>query len=73
MDDLMDILTQWKEEAHVASPIQFRIHHKTGTLSIFTNKPGYLIGREGILVQKYTDILRTAVKGFSAVREVRIY
>lgn len=49
------ILGNWLEEAHVKHPVMFKINYKEERIEIYTDRPGYLIGRKGELIDKYRD------------------
>ena len=49
-------LVDWKEESHSTAPIMFRVHNNT--LYIYTSQPGYLIGKAGYLVNKYSAVIK---------------
>ena len=52
---IIPILQQWKEEAGVNEPILFRFSLIDNAITIFTNKPGYLIGKAGYLFNKFLE------------------
>ena len=53
-----NLFEQWKEEACLNHPILYDITWDEGIITIYTTKPGYLIGEHGILVTRYTDAMR---------------
>ena len=48
------ILNAWCAEAHVTSPVGY--YNDYETITIFTDKPGWLIGKAGTLVEKYKTL-----------------
>ena len=51
------ILEEWCEEAHVDTPVGYYENSITKFIEIYTDHPGYLIGKGGCFVDKYTKIL----------------
>ena len=51
------IIKKWKKEAGVNGVIQWKLCMDK-TLKIFTSQPGYLIGKGGLLINKYNKILK---------------
>lgn len=45
-------LEDWLEEAGVKDPVGYDFNYFTG-FTVYTNKPGYLIGKGGQLIEKY--------------------
>ena len=65
---LYEIMKAYKEEAHVKHTILFRYtNHK---LIICTDRPGYMIGMRGSLVEKYNQICRNIDKNFKGIEFV---
>ena len=62
------ILNAWCKEAGVKTPVGYYLDHKDGTYYIYTDRPGYLIGKGGCLVSKYQQLLHTQ---FSTVKSVK--
>ena len=56
---LKKILCDWIVESKIVSAITYRLRHEEGqlTLSIYTDRPGWMIGVTGTLIDKYRDIL----------------
>lgn len=44
----------WCTEAHVKNPIGYKI--RGNEITIYTDRPGWMIGRAGTLVEKYKKI-----------------
>lgn len=62
------ILKDWKEEAGATRVIQYR--YRNGLLTIFTSQPGWLIGKAGVLVDKYREILKKEIYDFEKLEFV---
>ena len=65
---IQKIIKQWKKEAGASRVIQWTYQH--GILTIYTSEPGYLIGKAGILYNKYGDMLRMKLPNFIHFRIV---
>ena len=50
-------LEDWCAEAKVEEPVAYDYNYKTG-FTIYTNRPGYLIGKGGSLINKYRERLK---------------
>lgn len=64
--EMQRILKNWKSEAKADKVIHFTFKH--GELTIYTNQPGYLIGKGGWLINKYTKILKNGIRNLENVR-----
>ena len=62
------ILRAWKAEAKVSHIMLYRL--RNGELTVFTDRPGPLIGFRGELVAKYKEKLLAAP--YHSIKEVRI-
>lgn len=51
-----NILESWCKEAGITNPIAYNFDYKK--LIIFTDRPGYFIGKAGNLCNKYKEILK---------------
>lgn len=63
-----DVLREWKAESGVTHLMLYRL--KNGVLTIYTDRPGPLIGFRGELIHKFTEKLKNVP--FPKVTEVRI-
>ncbi len=63
-----EILRAWKAEAKVTHLMLYKL--RKGVLTIYTDRPGPLIGRSGTLVDKYKEKLLAVP--YKAVTEVRL-
>lgn len=50
------IIRKWKKESGVDDPVAYK--KRGDTLTVFTNKPGWMIGRHGVIINKYEGMLR---------------
>ena len=65
---ISSILRKWCDEAGVKTPVGYYKNFSEKYWEIYTDRPGFLIGKDGILVQKYKDILN---KRFYCNYEIR--
>ena len=63
-----EILREWKAESGVTHLMLYRL--KNGVLTIYTDRPGPLIGFRGELIDKY--IIKLKFVPFCNVTEVRL-
>ena len=63
------VLHAWKQEAKVTHLMLYSF--RNGILTIYTDRPGPLIGRGGALISKYSEILMQDVP-FYPVKDVRL-
>lgn len=68
-----DLFERWKEEACLNHPILYDITWDEGIITIYTTKPGYLIGEHGILVTRYTDAMRKIWPFFKSFEFKEVY
>lgn len=73
MQVMNDLFKQWKEEACLNRPILYDITWDEGIITIYTTKPGYLIGEHGILVTRYTDAMRKIWSSFKSFKFKEVY
>ena len=62
------ILNEWKAESKVTHLMLFKL--RAGELTIFTDRPGQLIGKGGSLIAKYEEKLKTLP--FNRVNAIKI-
>ena len=65
---IRDILRAWKEDAGVTHLMQYSLRNKV--LTVYTDKPGPLVGRMGERVERFKQRLLTET--FGQVAEVRL-
>ena len=69
--EISKIIKEWKDEAKVPEVIQVSPYSSTSkTITIFTSKPGWLIGKNGVLHNKYFDKLKEVNKNLSELKYV---
>lgn len=51
------ILKEWKIASNMKSDHRLMYHIKDGEIHVFTDRPGYLIGKAGNLIDTYGDKL----------------
>lgn len=66
------VLSAWCEEAKVKTPVGYYLDYADGTYYVYTDKPGYLIGKGGCLVSKYRQLLHTQFPTMKSVKFVEI-
>ena len=67
---ILSILEEWCDEAGVKTPVGYYKNSFKKCWEIYTDHPGFLIGKAGILVEKYKDILN---KRFYCNYTIRFY
>ena len=68
---LEKIILEWKKEAKTYKPVQFS--YKNNEVFIYTSQPGYLIGKAGVLYNKYKAKMTEAFDNCDFVRIVEVY
>ena len=63
-----DILTEWKNEAKISHLMLYRL--RGCLLTIYTDRPGPLIGYQGKLIDKYKEKLLSLPHGW--VKSIKI-
>ena len=63
-----DVLRDWKADAGVTHLMLYRL--KNGVLTIYTDRPGALIGLRGERIDRFTEKLKTVP--FPKVTEIRL-
>jgi ribosomal protein S3 len=66
--EIRNILTEWKTEAKITHLMLFRL--RSGCLTIYTDRPGPLIGCRGERIDRYKKKLLALPYGW--VKELRI-
>lgn len=62
MYKIKNILKEWKKESGSTRVIQYR--YRNGMLTIYSSQPGWLIGKAGVLVDKYKKIFEKEIHDF---------
>ena len=52
------VIQYWKEDAHLHEPIMYDINYDTKEITIYTTRPGLLIGVGGEIVNKYKEKMK---------------
>ena len=65
---IRDILRAWKEDAKVTHLMQYSLRNKV--LTVYTDRPGLLIGRMGERVDRFKQ--RLLKETFGQIKEVRL-
>ena len=66
---LTEIIKQWKDEASVKGIIQINACSTVrDTLTICTDRPGFMIGKGGCLIDKYREKIQ---KEYSNIKEIK--
>lgn len=68
---LEKIILEWKKEAKADKPVQFS--YKNNEVFIYTSQPGYLIGKAGVLYNKYKAKLMESFDNCDFVHIVEVY
>ena len=63
---IQKIIKDWKRESGTTRMIQFK--YRGGILTIYTSQPGWLIGRAGVLVDKYFGIFEKEIYDFKELK-----
>ena len=51
------VIEEWCKEAGVVSPVGYYRNSLSGYFEVYTDRPGYLVGKGGGLVKKYEQAL----------------
>lgn len=68
---LKTIILEWMKEAKTYKPVQFS--YKNNEVFIYTSQPGYLIGKAGVLFNKYKTKLTEAFDNCDYVHIIEVY
>lgn len=72
MEYIFKILKAWKEESMMErGVIQFKYNYSTGILVLYTTYPGWLIGKAGCHINKYTEIFKNEIYGFNSIEFIQ--
>lgn len=67
-----EFLNSWCKEAGVDTPVGYYEDYANEEYIVYTDHPGYLIGRAGELVNKYTDIMKSQWRQLKRIKFVEI-
>ena len=62
------VISLWKMEARLSEPVMYDVNYDTWEILIYTTRPGWLIGKEGCLVNKYTEVMKKEWPIFNGFR-----
>ena len=66
------ILNAWKIESGLNEVIRFKYDCRSNTLTIYASRIGFLIGRAGVVYNKYREILKEEIHGFDKINFVEV-
>ena len=70
-EEIDDIIRAWCEESKLEA-IGYSYDYDTRTLYIYANRPGYLIGRAGNIIDKYQVQLKDSIANVNAIKFVEV-
>lgn len=59
---IRDVLSGWIKECHIRDGVAYDYDYGKHVVTIYTNRPGVMIGLSGITVYKYERILNKRLK-----------
>lgn len=69
--ELANVIKEWKTEAGVKGIILVNAHTSTKkTLTICTDRPGLMIGKQGVVINKYLEKIKAAAPNIENVEFV---
>ncbi len=67
------VMKKWLKEAKLKEDIHYNIDYDEKTITIYTTRPGWLIGEKGYLVEKYSLIMQEKWSSFSGFKFVEMW
>lgn len=67
------VMEKWLKEAKLNENIHYNIDYKEKTITIYTTRPGCLIGMRGHLIEKYNLIMREMWESFAGFKFVETW
>lgn len=67
------VMEKWLKEAKLNENIHYNIDYKEKTITIYTTRPGCLIGMRGHLIEKYNLIMREMWDSFAGFKFVEMW
>lgn len=64
-------IQEWCKEAHLNEPVAYDYDYTEG-FTIYTKRPGYLIGKGGELVNKYLNKLQNEFRASNKIKFIEI-
>ena len=68
IDTILKIVSDWKKEAGVKTPVLYKFDRKRNKMVLYTTRPGFMIGRAGVLYNKYEALLKNDIRGREYVK-----
>lgn len=65
-------LSKWCEEAGVKSPVGYERNYSSKSFTVYTDRPGCLIGKGGALAKKYETLMREEFTGLERISFVEV-
>lgn len=67
------VIKKWLKEAKLKEDIHYNIDYDEKIITIYTTRPGWLIGAKGCLVEKYSLIMQEKWSSFSGFKFVEMW
>ena len=67
------VMKKWLKEAKLKEDIHYNIDYDEKIITIYTTRPGWLIGAKGYLVEKYSLIMQEKWSSFSDFKFVEMW
>lgn len=67
------VMKKWIKEAKIKEDIHYNIDYDEKTITIYTTRPGWLIGMRGRLIEKYNSIMRENWSSFTGFKFVEMW
>lgn len=67
------VMKKWLKEAKLKEDIYYNIDYNERIITIYTTRPGWLIGKQGYLVEKYTSIMQDKWNSFVGFKFIEVW
>ena len=67
------VIKKWLKEADLREDIHYNIDYDEKTITIYTTRPGWLIGMRGRLIEKYNSIMQEKWDSFAGFKFVEMW
>lgn len=67
------VMKKWLKEAKLKEDIHYNIDYDEKTITIYTTRPGWLIGMRGCLIEKYNSIMQEKWSSFAGFKFVEMW
>lgn len=57
-NNVKNVIQLWKEDSHLHEPVMYDINYDTKKITIYTTRPGCMIGMAGTRVNEYTEKMK---------------